>query len=510
MDIEFRPLDVAALVFYLAAMAGMGVYFARRNTSTEEYFVGSRSFPGWAIGLSMLGTSISSVTFLAFPAAAFVLDWRQLVCNLTLPFVAVVAIIVFIPFFRRGRLTSAFEYLGDRYGPLARLYGTVSFILLSLIRIAKILFLVSIPVSILTGTSLYIVIICVGVFIAFYTIAGGIDAVIWTDVVQAIVLWCGGAICFLYIVFHLPGGIEQIFTVGAAHNKFSMGSLEWNLHERTFWTVALLGIFNWLIVYSSDQTMVQRYAAAKSTREARKAAIVYSVLAVPTWAFFFLIGTSVFVFYNVFHDPTVAGLEADQVFPYFILTKIPAGVAGLVIAGVLAAAMSSLDSSINAVATLTVVDLLKPYLARNRDDRFYLWAARITATVAAAVMIGGAILFSYVEKESMNDLSWIVASVFAGCIVGLFMLGFFTKRVDYVSAMIALVAAIGLNVYLGLGVTGCLPEAWTLKIHPYWVGILVNVGFMILAYLISLIRNRPQQNLDGLTVWTMKDSEIEK
>ena len=503
MNIDFRPLDLVALVIYLAAMAGMGVYFARRNKSTEEYFVGSRSFPGWAIGLSMLGTSISSVTFLAFPAAAFVLDWRQLVSNLTLPLVAVLAIIFFIPFFRRGRLTSAFEYLGDRYGPLARLYGTVSFILLSLIRIAKILFLVSIPVSILTGAPLYAVIICGGIFIAFYTIAGGIDAVIWTDVIQTIVLWGGGLVCFLYIAFHLPDGIEQVFAVGAAHNKFSMGSMEWSLSERTFWTVALLGIFNWLIVYSSDQTMVQRYAAARSTREARKAAVIYSVLAVPTWAFFFLIGTCVFVFYNVFPDPAIARLEADQVFPYFILTKIPAGVAGIVIAGVLAAAMSSLDSSINAIATLTVVDLLKPYLARNRDDRFYLLVARIIATVAAVVMIGGAILFSGIEKESMNDLSWMVASIFAGCMVGLFMLGFFTKRVDYVSAMIALAAAIALNVYRGLGVTGCLPEAWTLEIHAYWVGMLVNVGFMALAYLISLIRNRPPQNLEGLTVWTM-------
>jgi len=503
LSLDIRPLDIAAVLVYLAGMAAMGIYFAKRNQSTEEYFVGNRSFPGWAIGLSMLGTSISSVTFLAFPAAAYVLDWRQLVSNLMLPFVAVLAVLVFIPFFRRGRLTSAFEYLGDRYGPGARLYGTISFIFLQLIRLSKVLFLVSIPVSLLTGTPLWVVIIAAGIFIAFYTIAGGIDAVIWTDVVQAIVLWVGGLVCCLYIALKLPQGLGQIFSVGAEHGKFGVGPMEWRLDERTFWAVAVLGIFNWLAMYSSDQNFVQRYVASKSMREARKAATLYSATAVPTWTFFFFVGTCVFVFYTVFPDPHVAGLEADEVFPYFILTKIPAGIAGLVIAGVLAAAMSSLDSSINAIATISTVDLLRPYLARGRDDRFYLLAARIIGAGASALMVVGAIIFSAVPKESLNDLSWIVASVFGGCMMGMFMLGFFTRRVDYVSLMIALGLATLFNIYLGVNVAGWLPDWLTINVHAYWVGMLVNAAFMVVAYAISVVRRRPQPSLEGLTVWTM-------
>ncbi len=504
MSLDIRPLDIAAVLVYLAGMAAMGIHFARRNQNTEEYFVGSRSFPGWAVGLSMLGTSISSVTFLAFPAAAYVLDWRQLVSNLMLPFVAVLAILVFIPFFRRGRLTSAFEYLGDRYGPGARLYGTISFIFLQLIRLSKVLFLVSIPVSLLTGTPLWVVIVAAGIFIAFYTIAGGIDAVIWTDVVQAIVLWAGGLVCCLYIALKLPDGFGQILSVGAEHGKFGVGPMEWSLDERTFWAVAVLGIYNWLAMYSSDQNFVQRYVASKSMREARKAATLYSATAVPTWTFFFFVGTCVFVFFTVFPDPQVADLEADEVFPYFILTKIPAGIAGLVIAGVLAAAMSSLDSSINAIATISTVDLLKPYLAKGRDDGFYLLSARIIGAAASALMIVGAIIFSAVPKESMNDLSWIVASVFGGCMMGMFMLGFFTKRVDYVSLMIALALATLLNVYLGVNVAGWLPKALTINVHAYWVGMLVNAAFIVVAYGISVIRRRPQPSLEGLTVWTMR------
>ena len=503
MSIHIRPLDLVVIIVYLLGMACVGVWFSKRNKSTEEYFVGSRSFPGWVIGLSMLGTSISSVTFLAFPAAAYTLDWRQLVSNLTLPLVAVLAIIVFIPFFRRGKTTSAFEYLGERFGPSVRLYGTLSFILLQLIRLAKVLFLVAIPVSLLTGIDIRLVIVFVGIFISLYTIAGGIGAVIWTDVVQAIVLWVGGLVCFVTIVWELPGGLGQIIEVAAQHDKFDVGSLGFNLNERTFWTVALLGIVSWLTMYSSDQNVVQRYLAAKSLKEARKATTIYSIVAVPTWAFFFFLGTCVFVFYSVHPDEHVGGLEADAVFPYFILTQVPVGITGLVIAGVLAAAMSSLDSSINAISTVVTVDLMKPYLAKGREDRFYLRWARIVAIAASVVMILGAMLFSAINKESMNDVSWIVASVFGGCLLGLFMVGFFTTRIGNRAALFGLAGAITLNVYLGMNAANLLPQAITVPVHSYWTGILVNLAFLVIAGGVALVGGEHGKDLRGLTVWNL-------
>ena len=498
--IEIRPLDLVVISLYLLGMLAVGIWFSRRNRSTEDYFLGDRSFPGWAIGLSLMGTSISSVTFLAFPAAAYVLDWRQLVSNLMLPFVAVLAILIFIPFFRRGKLTSAFEYLEERFGKSARLYGTFSFIFLQVIRLGKVLFLVSIPVSLLTGIEMKYVIIAVGIFIAFYTVAGGFEAVIWTDVVQAIVLLLGGAMCVAYIAWNLPEGLNQIFSVGTEHKKFSLGPTDFNLSERTFWTVALLGIVNWLSYLSSDQNVVQRYVAAKSDREARRATTIYAAVAVPTWAFFFFVGTCVFVWYQANPNPDVPKLESDQVFPYFILTTIPAGLAGLTIAGVLAAAMSSLDSSINAIATVTTVDILKPWVARDREDRFYLIAARLIAIGAAALMIGGAVVFSSIEKESMNDLSWIVASVFGGCLMGMFMVGFFTKRVDNFSVIVALVVAILFNIVLGLALVEW--RGMKLPFHSYWVGLFVNLAFVLVALLVSLFRKQTR-SLEGLTVWTI-------
>ena len=506
MEIAIRTPDAVTIAIYVLAMAAAGVYFTRFNRTTEQFFLGDRSFSGWVIGLSMMGTIVSSATFLALPAAAYVLDWRQLSVNLVLPFVAVVAVIVIIPFFRRGKMTSAFEYLGLRYGQVPRLYGTLSFVTLQIIRMAQVLFLVSLPIQFLTGAPIHWVIIGVGAFIAFYTIAGGITAVVWTDVVQAIILMLGGILCFVVMAFDLPGGMQQILRVGAEEGKFSLGSFDWDLAERTFWTVAILGVINWLGIYSGDQNMVQRYIAARSLREARKATIIFSVIALPIWTSFFFVGTSLFVYYQTFPDSAVLEMDADQVLPYFILTEVPVVLAGLIVSAVMAAAMSSLDSGINSISTVTVTDLLKPYLARNRDDRFYLLAARFIAGGVGALVVGIAIVFSLIDKESMNDVSLIVTSVFGGCLMGLFLMGFFTRRVDGVSAAIAMALAILFNVYLGLGLLGWLPDVWTLGVHSYWVGGLVNGAFFVLAYGISFVRRKPQPNLEGLTVWTMSSS----
>jgi SSS family solute:Na+ symporter len=506
MDIPIRTFDVVTVAAYMLALLALGAYCSRRSSSAENYFVGRRNFPGWVVGLSMLGTIISSTTFLALPAAAYVLDWRQLTVNLVVPFVAVLAVIVFIPFFRRAGLTSAFEYLGDRFGQPARLYGTIGFIFLQLIRVAQVLFLVSLPLQFLTGAPIEWVILGGGVSVALYTIAGGMETVVWAGVVQALIMLAGGVLCLMFVVGQLPGGLSQVIEVGQAHRKFSLGSLEWDPHQRTFWTVMILGLLNWLNIYSGEQTVVQRYVSAKSLWEARKATLMFSGIAVPMWTMFFFIGTALFVFFRVLPDARAAQLQPDQVLPYFVLTHMPVGIAGLVIAAVIAAAMSSLDSGVNSISTVVVVDLLKPHLARGRSDRFYLQAARVVAGAAIGFMCLGAFAFSRMEKESMNDVSLIVFSVLGGAVTGLYMIGFFTRRVDARSANIALGISIAFNIYLGLGLLGWLPDGWRIGLHSYWVGATVNVLFVVLAYGISRLRRVPPQQLEGLTIWTMNST----
>ena len=508
-DTTLRFLDYGAIAAYLLAMAAIGVHFARKQKTAEAYFVGNRAFPGWAVGLSMFATSISSVSFLAFPGAAFILDWRQLVQNLALPLIAVLAILVFIPFFRRGRATSTYEYLEDRFGPLLRLNGAINFIMLQFVRLGTVLYLVSIPVQMLTGAPIIWVIVVVGVVVSFYTILGGLEAVIWIDVIQALVLITGAVLPLFFVIFRLPGGVAEIVQVGIEHHKFDVGPMSWNLAERTFPIMVLIGLLNWTTEYTTNQNVIQRYLAASSLREARKATVICAVMSLPIWIFFFFLGTSLFVYYRVFPDAGIARILAehnpDGVFPYFILTQMPPGIAGLVIAGLLAATMS-LDSSINSVATVTTVDIIKRHISPGRDDAFYLRMGKMTSVGAALAMIVGAIAIAHLPKESMVDLGLKIAQVmFGGGLLGVFLLGFLTTRVNYVSASIALALTILLDIYLTLCSFNQLPESISVRVHAYWIGVIAN-GFVIVAgYTLSLVVRRPQRPLDRLTIWTMRD-----
>lgn len=502
MSALFRPLDLMVILLYLAAMIALGVFFARRNKTTEDYFLGNRSFPGWVIGISLLGTSISSITFLALPAGAFALDWRMLVPNLMLPIIAVMAIFVFIPLFRKGRAVSAFEYLEQRYSPIARLYGAISFMILQLMRIGLVLFLVSLPLQVLTGISPVTLIIFGGIFIVVYTLLGGIEGVIWTDVAQTLILLGGGIICFTLIILELPGGLTEIFRVGGEYEKFSIGEFRWDWGERTFYTMVITGLFGWIGMYTSDQNVIQRYLAAASTREAQKAVGLAAIMAVPTWAFFFFIGTCLFVYFQTFPDPAIEGMDADQVFPYFILSTVPVGISGLIIAGILAAAMSTLDSSLNSLSTVFVNDILRRHVMKGRSDRFYLRSARTFVFLAGTFMILFALLLTVTDRESIMDVNLILAAIFGGALSGMYLVGFFTERVGARQMLIGLVAAIAVNVYLVLLQWGYLPEAIRLNIHAYWAGILVNGVFAIVALACSLF-GRKRNDLDGLTVWTI-------
>ena len=498
---NIRAADLAAVLVFLAGMAAVGIYFAKRNNSTEEYFLGNRSFPGWAVGLSMLGTSISSVTFLALPAAAFVLDYRQLVPNMMLPVIAVMAIVIFIPFFRRGKSTTAFEYLENRYGKIVRYYAATSFVAMQLLRLATVLYLVSIPVAGMTGFNVIWVMIIGGIFIGFYTVLGGIEAVIWTDVVQTIILLLGGILCLVFIASDLPGGFSEVFRIGAENHKFSLGPINWDLDKRTFFVMLLIGAINFTTAYSSDQNIVQRYLASKSMREARKATIICAIMSFPTWLAFFFLGTCLFVFYKAFPDPNITNMSAEAVLPHFILTRIPAGIAGVIIAACLAAAMSSLDSSINAISTILTVDFLKK-IKPGCNDNFYLKWARVFAIFAGISMIIGSVILYKIPKESITDLQIIIGSLFGGGILTVFMLGFFTKRVGNKALLCGLAVGLTLNLYLMCNYFNWLPKALTINIHAYWTTVLVNLLVLVVAYAGAfLMPNR--KRLEGMTVWTM-------
>ena len=518
-EIKLHWLDISAIIIYLSVLILMGLYFSRKNTNTEEYFVGGRSFSGWVIGLSMIGTSISSITFLAFPADAFKTAWLRMLPGFTLPVVIVIAAYFFLPFFRRTKIISAYEYLENRFGPSVRTYGALTFMVGQLVRISMILYLLSLLMHEITGLNPLISILVAGLFVATYTIVGGIDAVIWTDVLQTVMLVLGGVFCFGIIIYELPGGFSQVIEIALRDSKMvfaewqngTVKPVSWgfSLSEKTALMMLFVGMTEWLQEYTSNQNVIQRYAAAKSTREARKAKFV-SFCNVPIWAFYFFLGTALYSFFQDFPGTATAVMlngvrKAEHILPYFIINYLPHGIAGLVIAAAGAAAMSSLDSSINAISTIGVNDLYRRLWVKNRNDKHYLRVAWILATVASLIMISGAIILSNTETKTLQDAAVILISLLMGGVTGLYMIGFLTKVGDALTAWLGIALTFSFSLWTILSGQGLLPEWMSVPFDLYYTGFIGNIIMFAVIFATASLLSKRKSVLKNLTVWTQED-----
>ena len=517
--------DWLVLIVYFLAMAYAGVYFARRNTSTEEYFVGNRALPGWVIGLSLVGTSISSQSFLGIPADTYKTTWIRFTFGLGLPFAVLAGAYVFLPFYRRGKITSAFEYLESRFGPVTRVYGAVAFLVSQITRLAMILYLLGIMMATVTGAPPMLAVLLCGLIVAFYTVAGGIEAVVWTDVVQTVLLSVGAVLCLVVIAGALPEGLSQIFTVGLADSKFSFaelakdGSLKttpwhFSLNEKTGLMIFFVGLTHFMAEYACNQNVVQRYCASSSAREARKAMAICLIGSLFIWTFFRFLGTALYVFYKSFPDDNAfqmltGGQKAEAILPHFIASEMPRGLVGLILAAIFAAAMSSLDSSINAVSTVTVVDLYRRHMVKDRDDAHYLRVARWVAIVTSAGTIVGAWAFLFSGGETLADASVKIGALMAGGLLGLYVLGFTTTRADERAVIVAIVCTVVWTCYATwLELDSALPAALRLPgylrvpINTYYTGVAGHILMFVVGYVMGLFLSRREQSLENLTIWT--------
>jgi len=508
----------------MAAMAAMGLYFSKKNKTTEEYFVGGRSFKGWVIGLSLVGTSISSITFLSFPADAFKTTWVRFAPNIALILVVFIASRVILPFFRRGKVTSAYEYLENRFGPSIRLYGCLTFIIGQLVRVSIILYLVSILMHQMTGLDPTLCIIVSGLFVAFYTIVGGIDAVIWTDVIQTVVLVLGGVLCLIVILCKLPGGLEQVISVAAADCKFAFAPVEngiiqptsWNLTfaEKTASMMFLLGIVTYLTEYTGNQMIVQRYCASSSAKEARKAMWICAFSSLPIWAFYMFVGTALYVFFKVFPAPEatemLAGIRSpEQIMPFFVMNYLPIGIKGVVIAAAIAAAMSSLDSSINSISTVGVVDIYKKYFAKGRNDKHYLKIAWVIAGVAGVAMIFGAVVLSKTESKTLQDTASILTSILGGGLLSIYLLGFLTKRGDARSVGMGIISTMIFTTWTIFSKRGWLPQGLQVPFDIYYTLLIGNMVMFFVGFFASYLFKEKRKDLINLTVWTQDKTPLD-
>jgi solute:Na+ symporter, SSS family len=494
---RFALVDYAVIVAYLAAMVWIGFRLAGREKTTDDFFLAGRRIPWWAAGLSIYATQLSAITFLSIPATVFALDWLPFMANMTIFLIAPVIVYFYLPFFRRLNVTTAYEYLEKRFHVVVRLWGSVSFILFQLGRMGIVLLLPAIALSAGSGLNLYLCIAVMGVLATVYTVMGGIEAVIWTDVVQAGVLLGGALVSVFVIAGRVDGGFGGMVRIAAADGKFRMFDWTWDWTVMAAWVVVVGNLFGNLVPYTTDQAVVQRYLTTKDEKAAARGIWTNGLLCIPGSLIFFFIGTALYAFFKTHPQTLEPGLQADAIFPLFIANELPAGVVGLVIAGVFAASMSTLDSSMNSVATALVTDFYRRFRPAATDRTCLRLAQWVTVVTGVAATGASLFMGSYGGHiKSLWFLFVMLLGLLGGALAGIFALAIFSRRASSVGALVGAVAGIAATVAVWQGNL----------VHFYlWpvVGVVVTyaVGWVVSLAVPS------RKDLTGLTLYTIGKRE---
>jgi len=433
-------IDYLIIFASLVLSLGVGVRFSRQQSSTSKYFSAGGNVPAWAIGVSIFATLISSITFLAYPGEGFGSNWVRLVQGFMVPIVVLLGIGFIVPLYRNVIGLSAYEYFEKRFGYFARVYGSLGFILAHFSKMGSVFFLLSLAVSAMTGIDTYTVIFVLGISVIILTLIGGMEAVIWLDVIQGFLLIFGGLIALAIIVVNLDGGLGTIFAVATADNKMNLGSFDWDFVNLTFWVMAINGIFYTIQKYGTDQTIVQRYLTAKSDKDAIRASIMGVLMVVPVWTLFMFIGTALYAFYQG-GAGLPEGMRADAVFPYFIMNELPVGVVGIIISALMAAAISSLDSDLNCLAAVGVDDYYKRFKPESTDEE-RVKVGKILVVLSGIGAIGVASIYVSAGNKGVLGTVFALYAIFSGGIAGMFLLGIFVPRANKQGLYVGVAASV--------------------------------------------------------------------
>ncbi len=482
--------DAAIIAAYMLAMLAMGFYFyARANKdSAGEFFLGNRRIPFWAAGLSMFAGTIGSVNYLAYPAKSFETDWQYLMSKVTYVGALVIVAIFLAPFFRRLNLVSVYSYLEARFHLGIRLLASGLWIILQLTaRMGIILYLPALAINTMTGIDIVTCIVAVGLFTIVYTALGGMRAVVWTDVVQVFVLVGGALFAIGYIFWDL--GIATVVQTTMEFDKTRAINLSFDVHQPTIWSFLLLAVLEGILCFPRDQIVMQRVLSTASPKEATWSILTFAAVLLPSAVMFYGTGTALFAFYRAHPaqlDPT---LPIDAVFPTFIGTQLPHGVIGLVVAGVLAAAMGVLSGIINSVATLVSVDFYERF-GPARTQKQVVRFSELVCVIVGLIGIALAILLSRMNVHSLLDLTIELGGVFGGSFAGAYPLGMFSTRSNWQGAAIGIVVSVIVTVTI-----------WAMQaVHPYLYLAIAIFMTITVGYLASLFFPPPAHSLEGLTV----------
>lgn len=489
----FGWLNWTVLGLYLLGMLFLGYYFMRRAGSSDDFFKGGGRIPWWAAGISIYATMLSAITYMAIPAKAFATNWTYYAMMLTILFVSFPVIKYYLPFFRRLNVTSAYEYLQRRFNYTTRLMASILFITFMVARTALVLYLPSLALTTVTGIDIYMCIILMGIVTVVYCTMGGVEAVVWGDVIQGIILVGGAIFAAGYLILNTDDGVSGFIRIASEHDKFRLFEWSFDCTKAVFWVTILGGLANNLISYTSDQTVIQRYLTTKDERSAGKGILMNGLMSAFISVVFYVIGTGLFTFFKSRPDELNYTLSnGDAIFPFFMMSQMPVGLAGLLIAAIFAATMSTISSNINSTSTAFSMDIYKHIFPKS-SDRHILSVARWACLVAGLIGTLLAIFMATWNILSLLDYFNSILGLLSSGLGGLFIMGIFFDRIDAKAALTGFIA--GTAVVLTLSI--CSPVSFLLYGA---IGIVVSVG---VALLVSLISPEKKQQ-KGLT-WKQLD-----
>ena len=493
---DFGWQNMLVLVVYLLSVVMVGLYFMFKNKNTNDYFRGGQSIPWWAAACSIYATMLSSLTYIALPAIVYQTNWVLLIGIWMIIAVAPIAVYIAIPFFRQLDATSAYEFLSKRFNMPVRLFASGLFTLFHIGRMGIVMALTALALSAVTPISATESVLIMGVLCLLYCTLGGVEAVIWTDTIQTVVLLIGAVVCFFVIIAGLDDGFNSFIQIGFADDKFTILNTDFNLESITtlsIWVIVLGGIGQNLSSYTADQAVVQRYMVTKDPAAAAKSIWANAILAAPGALLFFCIGTGLYAFYQLNPQKLDPSIQIDQIFPTFIANELPTGVAGLIIAGIFAAAQSTVSTSMNSIATTVLTDFVRPFNL-IKTEKSYMSLARALTFISGVLGTLVGLIFIDPEIRSLMEAYFKVIGMFMGALGGIFILGALTKKANSVGAIVGIVSGVSLMI-----------SAWKYGwANGYLYGTIGILTCLIVGYTVSLLFPAHNKDLTRLTLFTMK------
>ncbi len=436
-------IDICILFVYCCVLIGMGLYYKRKCRTAEQFMVADRTIPAWAAGLAVMSAYTSSISYIATPGKAFDSNWHPIIFSLCIPPVAWLVCRYAVPYYRKKKLISVYEFLEDRLGNWGRAYAAIAFVLYMIGRVAVILYLAGLLLSAFVPLNIAVLIIIIGFVTIIYTLLGGMEAVIWTDVMQSIIMIVGIVFCAVTLSYRVFSGPEPLIQAAIDNSKFSLGSLKLSLasqehlSNRTIWVMIIYGITENLRGLLADQNYVQKYCSVPTERDAKRSIWIAMLIYIPLTMIFLYIGTTLYAFYSEGSELAQAGItKGDQVFPYFIATQLPTGLKGLIIAAIIAAAMSTVDSALNCSSTVLLLDFYKRYFNPKVGEQTSMIFLRLTTIVWGLLGISAALLM--IRAKSSLDVWWQISGIFGGALLGLFILSLLRVRLRLWQGIVAI------------------------------------------------------------------------